>query len=148
MTALESQLDGDPLFADRFALTSWDRRLEARVLAGLESSRDKAEGAGSSSHSIPIRKPLAGESSGAEEDAGLYGHAREVAEFLVKQFGADSRRQRRFVAELAAEVAQRVAEELPPVQAPAARSGIVGFVIRIKSQHVPSPGPTPAGQLG
>jgi hypothetical protein len=97
-----------PDFADRLALTSRDRRLESMILVQLTTG---TEGLGSPETSEPILDQV--EERAIQQEARTYHHAASIAEFLAAQYAAVSLKQKAFVAELAAEVAQRIAEEMP-----------------------------------
>jgi hypothetical protein len=69
--------------------------------------------------SIPWQQPIDGPD--CRDEARISDRAVRLAEFLAKEVGPVSMEQRRFVAVLAAEMAQRVAEELTCARLPDSR---------------------------
>jgi hypothetical protein len=90
---------------DRLALTASDRRLESSVLLGLlrTSQRDNDASAPSEPEEI----------GDGQEVRGISESAQAIANFLATEYRAETLDQKRFIAELASEMAQRIAEELP-----------------------------------
>jgi hypothetical protein len=94
--------------ADRLAMTSQDRRLESLVL--LELMRSAPGGP------EPDPRPRSTDSRGCRHDDGdpvedpTFAHARNIASFLSTEYGLDTLERGMFIAELAVEMAQRMAE--------------------------------------
>jgi hypothetical protein len=92
----------DPTLAERYGATDRDRRLEAAICNGLHH-------------------PLSAETApGRDEDAGigmtereLTERGRRIAGFLINEYLAKSHLQREFFVHLAAEIVQRVDEDMP-----------------------------------
>ncbi len=91
-----------PTLAERLWATSRDRRLEAAICNGLNDP------------------PSADSDLGGEEDAGIPPDEREltergrrIARFLVNEYAETTLVQREFFVQLAAEIVQRIAEDLP-----------------------------------
>jgi hypothetical protein len=100
-----------PDWPDRLGLTASDRRLESTLVLELVSPvRGAADGeACPQSAVLPEEHP----EDVNPEELQTFRHAMKIAEFLAEEFGAVTREQKVFVAELAAEVALRISDELP-----------------------------------
>jgi hypothetical protein len=99
-----------PDLPDRLGLTASDRRLESMLVLELVSRvRGAADGESPQSAVLPEEHP----EDVSPEELQTFRHAMKIAEFLAAEFGAVTREQKVFVAELAAEVALRIADELP-----------------------------------
>jgi hypothetical protein len=94
--------------------TSRDRRLESMILAGLVESMNRAGDAEDPQLSARLRHSWFDQCS--DEELILYRQGMRIARFLVQEYGASTGEQWGFFAELAAEIAQRVADELPPAE--------------------------------
>jgi hypothetical protein len=101
-----------PAFPDRLALTASDRRLELRVLIHLVRSGNGTRRRGAVP-APPTQWPGPIDNPSRPDEAWICHQAMRLAEFLCREFRAFAREQQRIVAELAVEVAQRLAEELP-----------------------------------
>jgi hypothetical protein len=100
-----------PDLPDRLGLTASDRRLESMVVLGLLSRANGAAEGERSPRSLNLPPQQSDDFS--PEEMRKYRHAMRIAEFLAEEFGAATREQKIFVAELAAEVVLRIADELP-----------------------------------
>jgi hypothetical protein len=141
MMTFTTNLLRDPNFPDRLALTARDRRLESTILDELKSSGNgkghddvfaaRGEGSGSElmptgngagyNGSEPCFSPERGERAEdpvSREASRIFDHAVNLARFLVEEYGAGSPAQKRFIAEIGAEIAQRFAEEYRNLPAP------------------------------
>jgi hypothetical protein len=101
-----------PDFPERLSLTARDRRLESRVLVRLLRQGDGTERRGSSQPSSP-RRPEPIDEPDHSGEARIGNHAESLAEFLAGEYGIVAPEQKRALAGLAAEMAQRIEEELP-----------------------------------
>ena len=102
-----------PDLPDHLALTPRDRGLESMILLELiqrtdPSQRDDPEKTGASWPQEVV------DDQGGEGAARTNRHALRIAGFLAGEYRAVTLDQKIFIAELAAEVVQRLAEELPP----------------------------------
>jgi hypothetical protein len=101
-----------PGHSDRLATTARDRRLERRVLVHLVRRGREARRRGAPKAPPPrCHAPIDG--PGRRDETGVGACAVSLADFLAGEYAAVSLDQKRVVAELAVEVAQRIAEELP-----------------------------------
>jgi hypothetical protein len=98
---------------DLLALTSRDRRLESMILLELIQRTDESQcdDPGETWASLPQQVV---DDHGGEGAARTNRHAMRIAGFLARAYRAVTLEQKIFIAELAAEVAQRLAEEFPP----------------------------------
>jgi hypothetical protein len=102
-------------FPDRLALTARDRRLHSMIGASFIRPTAGTNGDVGRAHGSSAGASNASDLSDAERT--LYQHGLRVAEFLAAEFGAESLHQREFLAELAGEIASRIADEMPPAAA-------------------------------
>jgi hypothetical protein len=93
--------------ADRLALTSRDRRLESLVLLELMRSAPGGREARPSPESTS--SPDASHDRNPIDDPS-FAHARNIASFLSAEYGFDTPERGMFIAELAVEMALRMAE--------------------------------------
>jgi hypothetical protein len=93
--------------ADELALTSRDRRLESLVL--LELMRSAPGGREDNPQSQSTDSLGDGEDRDSGDDP-IFAHARNIASFLSAEYRLDTLERRMFIAELAVEMALRMAE--------------------------------------
>ncbi len=112
-------MSNDPLrpdagtFAARFGSTTRDRRLESAIRRNMGLASDGPEERG---HQAAGGSRGQSQMSGHERELGERGS--KLAEFLVKEYSAATVGQRAFFVQLAAEIVQRIDEEIPPMGAP------------------------------
>jgi hypothetical protein len=96
--------------ADRLALTLQDRRLESLVL--LEMLRSSVSDPDPLPAGADPADAGAGDHSGTADES-TFTHALKIASFLAQEFGFRTLDQKIYLSELAVELAQRIAEDLP-----------------------------------
>jgi hypothetical protein len=99
-----------PDWPDRLALTVRDRLLESRVLVHLLRLGNRKRQRGSVKPRPTWPGPI--DQPSRRDELRIRNHAARLAEFLARDYGMVSPAQKRLAAELAVEVAQRIAEEL------------------------------------
>ncbi len=103
---LKSELD----LADRLGSTHGDRKLEAAVLIELGRSMSGTKGPRISNEAelVPARN-----TETDKDGSTIYDNAVSIAGFLATRYAAASLEQKKFIAAMACEVAQRFAEDFP-----------------------------------
>jgi hypothetical protein len=129
-TALKSMLTSD--FPERLALTPRDRRLESRVLVHLVRPGNDTDRLGSSRSASP-RQPEPIDDPDGRDETRIRNRALCLARFLAGEYQAVTLEQKRILAELAVEVAQRLEEVLPDVAPSQSAPGPTPRVFQVAS---------------